>query len=112
MRLVLGLLYEMALNLTRCPHRILPLMTLAYLMQAMDKSTTGTASIMGLLADTNMVGQDYALTSTFLWCGVIVGELPANRIVQMLPVAKLLSGALILWGIVSNWQFPGKVDRC
>ncbi|KAL8292644.1 hypothetical protein RQP46_001256 [Phenoliferia psychrophenolica] len=49
--------------------RILPLMVLAYLMQALDKSTTVT----GIQKDTHMKGQDYALTSTFLWVGIIAG---------------------------------------
>lgn len=49
-------------------------MCLAYITQSFDKGTTGAASIMGWPQDLGMVGQDYALTGTFLWVGVIVGE--------------------------------------
>lgn len=49
-------------------------MCLAYLMQAMDKDTLNRASIMGWQADVGAKGQDYALTSTFLWIGIIIGE--------------------------------------
>ncbi|KZO91405.1 MFS general substrate transporter [Calocera viscosa TUFC12733] len=80
--------------------RVLPCMIMCYLAQALDKGVLGTASIMGLQADTGMVGQDYALTNTVLWIGVIVGELPANRLVQVLPLAKFVSISLILWGCV------------
>ena len=41
--------------------RILPCMCACYLGQGLDKGVLGTASIMGLQADTGMVGQDYAL---------------------------------------------------
>ncbi|KAJ7908972.1 major facilitator superfamily domain-containing protein [Mycena leptocephala] len=81
-------------------HRILPLMCLAYLCQALDKSTTATASIMGLRPDTHMTGQDYALTSTFVWIGIIVGEFPANRAIQVFPAAKLLGASMIIWGLL------------
>jgi MFS family permease len=55
---------------------------------------------MGLQADTNMHGQDYALTSTVLWIGIIAGEFPANRIVQRFPTARVLGIAIILWGLL------------
>jgi hypothetical protein len=63
----------------RIHRRILPLLCLAYLCQAMDKGTLGTSSIMGWQDDVGAKGQDYALTSTFLWCGIIVGEPIVSR---------------------------------
>ena len=59
-------------NLTRAS--LLPVMCLAYVTQSLDKGTLGTAAIMGWQKDVGAVGQDYALTSTFLWAGIIVGE--------------------------------------
>ena len=41
-------------------------MCLCYLAQSLDKGVLGTASIMGLQADTGMVGQDYALAASRL----------------------------------------------
>jgi hypothetical protein len=46
----------------------------AYITQSLDKGTLGSSSIMGWQADVGAKGQDYALTSTFLWIGIIVGE--------------------------------------
>lgn len=42
--------------------------------QAIDKGALGPASIMGWQANVGAKGQDYALTSTFLYIGIIVGE--------------------------------------
>ncbi len=46
-----------------------------------------------------MVGQDYALTTTTFWIGLIIGEFPANRLIQILPLGKYLSGAVFLWSV-------------
>lgn len=40
----------------------------------MDKGTLSLASIMGWQADVGAKGQDFALTTTFLWVGIILGE--------------------------------------
>jgi hypothetical protein len=93
-------------------------MCLAYLTQALDKGTLGPASIMGWQADVGAKGQDYALTSTLLWAGIICGEpivrrIPfqllgsahpqANQLVRRLPVAKLLGSAMLIWTAVSTF---------
>ncbi len=49
-------------------------MCVAYITQSLDKGTLGSSSIMGWQADVGAVGQDYALTSTFLYVGIIAGE--------------------------------------
>ena len=54
-------------------------MCLAYVTQSLDKGTLGSAVIMGWQTDVNAKGQDYALTSTIFWCGLIVGEPLVSR---------------------------------
>lgn len=95
----------------RIHKRILPLMCLAYFLQALDKGTLGTSSIMGWQESVGAKGQDYALTSTCLWIGIIVGEpivsplyslgdrvdVQANQCVRKLPLAKLLSAGTFVW---------------
>lgn len=56
-------------------------MCVAYITQSLDKGTLGSASIMGWQADVHAKGQDYALTSTFLYVGIIAGE-PLVRVHQ------------------------------
>ena len=38
--------------------------------------------------------------TTVFWIGIIVGEVPANRLIQIAPLGKFLSGSLILWGVI------------
>lgn len=49
-------------------------MCVAYITQALDKNTLAPSSIMGWVPDVGAQGQDYAMTSTLLWVGIICGE--------------------------------------
>ncbi|RSH83548.1 uncharacterized protein EHS24_007236 [Apiotrichum porosum] len=80
--------------------RILPLLCLGYLCQALDKGTVASASIMGWIEDVHAVGQDYAMTATILWCGIITAEPLANQLIRRLPMAKLLAGGICIWSIL------------
>ncbi|OWT36143.1 hypothetical protein C362_06177 [Cryptococcus neoformans Bt1] len=77
--------------------RILPLICIGYLCQALDKGTLTSASIMGWINDVGAVGQDYSLTGTLLWCGIISGEPLANQCVRRLPLRQLLVGGIVVW---------------
>ncbi|ODO05141.1 hypothetical protein L198_01829 [Cryptococcus wingfieldii CBS 7118] len=54
--------------------RILPILCIGYLCQAFDKTTLTSASIMGWIEDVGDKGQDFSLTTTLLWIGIIAGE--------------------------------------
>lgn len=66
---------------------------------------------MGIQRDVGLVGQQYALLGTILYVGILVGEVssadpdndttdpqvPANRIIQLFPIAKFLGCLVICW---------------
>lgn len=79
---------------------LLPIMCVAYITQSLDKGTLSTAAIMGWQTDVGAVGQDYALTTTFLWGGIIVGEPVVNQLIRRFPVAKLLGICMAIWSIL------------
>jgi hypothetical protein len=73
---------------------------------------------MGWQTDVGAVGNDYALSGTFLWCGIIAGEpfvrqvdlntfaetadhAQANQLTRRLPLGKLLGSAMLIWSIAS-----------
>lgn len=84
-------------------------MCVAYVTQSLDKGTLGSSSIMGWQADVKAKGQDYALTSTFLYVGIIAGEPVVNQLIRRLPIAKILGVSMVAWSGVSV-QFP--ILRC
>jgi len=80
--------------------RILPFLIITYFFQTFDKGTLAFSSIMGIQRDVGLVGQQYALLGTILYVGILVGEIPANRIIQLFPIAKFLGVLIILWGVL------------
>ncbi|KAJ7228810.1 MFS general substrate transporter [Mycena pura] len=77
--------------------RILTVMVITYFAQTLDKGTLNFASIMGILQDTNLHGQQYAWLTT---CGYLLWEFPTNRLIQHLPIGKYLGFCIAGWGLV------------
>ncbi|KZT57446.1 putative MFS allantoate transporter [Calocera cornea HHB12733] len=79
---------------------IMPLMCIVYALQFWDKTTLSYASIMGLQAQTHLVGQDYSWLGTIFYFGYLAFEYPANLMMQRLPLAKFTAVNTLLWGAV------------
>ncbi|ORX38061.1 major facilitator superfamily domain-containing protein [Kockovaella imperatae] len=77
--------------------RVLPVMCVCYITQSLDKGALGATSIMGWRETVHAVGQDYALTSTIFYCGIIVGEPLVNQFIRRAPVAKILAFSMFGW---------------
>ncbi|RDX44014.1 MFS general substrate transporter [Lentinus brumalis] len=80
--------------------RVLLVMVVTYFAQTLDKGTINFASIMGIVEDTHLVGQQYSWLTT---CGImasLIWEFPTNRLIQRLPIAKYLSFNIAAWGAV------------
>ncbi|OCF40025.1 hypothetical protein I317_06163 [Kwoniella heveanensis CBS 569] len=80
--------------------RIMPFLLLIYFCQTFDKGTLAFSSIMGIQADTHLVGQQYSTLGTILYVGYMIGELPVNRIIQKVPLGKFLGILVIIWGVI------------
>ena len=79
---------------------LLPVMYFTYFLQYLDKTTLSYASIMGLQADTGLVGNQYSWLGTVFYFGYLIAEPLANRLMQKLPLGKFTAANTILWGIV------------
>ncbi|KAF9884223.1 hypothetical protein FE257_001955 [Aspergillus nanangensis] len=83
---------------TMIDRRVLVIMILTYFLQALDKGTMSFASIMGIIEDTGMTGQQYSWLTTCIYIAVLIVEYPTNWIIQRVPLAKYLGINVILWG--------------
>ncbi|KAJ7499069.1 MFS general substrate transporter [Mycena latifolia] len=72
--------------------RVLTVMVITYFAQTLDKGTLNFASIMGIIPDTHLHGQQYAWLTT---CGTLLWEL-----IQRLPVGTYLGFCISAWGLV------------
>lgn len=80
--------------------RVLSVMVATYFLQAIDKGTLSFASIMGIITDTNLVGQEYSWLTTCIYITILVVEYPQNWIIARVPLGKYLSFNIIAWGAV------------
>lgn len=75
--------------------RLLPIMLITYFCQSLDKGTIGFSSIMGILDDARLQGQQYSWLGTILYIGILVGEYPQNYLLQKFPVGKFLAAKYV-----------------
>ncbi|KAI0033800.1 MFS general substrate transporter [Vararia minispora EC-137] len=80
--------------------RVLVVMVVTYFAQTLDKGTVNFASIMGIIGDTHLHGQQYAWLTTCVYIAILCWEFPANRLLQILPLGKFLSFNIVAWGTV------------
>ncbi|KAF7331961.1 hypothetical protein MKEN_00076400 [Mycena kentingensis (nom. inval.)] len=80
--------------------RVLTVMVITYFAQTLDKGTLNFASIMGIIPDTGLHGQQYAWLTTCLYIAILAWEFPTNRLIQRLPIAKYLGFCISAWGLV------------
>jgi len=80
--------------------RVLVVMVTTYFAQTLDKGTLNFASIMGIIADTKLHGQQYAWLTTCVYIAILLWEFPTNRLIQRLPIAKYLGFCISAWGLV------------
>ncbi|TBU25211.1 MFS general substrate transporter [Dichomitus squalens] len=80
--------------------RVLVVMVVTYFAQTLDKGTINFASIMGIVDDTHLVGQQYSWLTTCVYLAILAWEFPTNRLIQRLPIGKYLAFNISAWGVV------------
>ncbi|KAI8139580.1 major facilitator superfamily domain-containing protein [Fennellomyces sp. T-0311] len=80
--------------------RVLVIMTVTYFLQALDKGTLSFTSIMNLIEDTGLQGQQYSWLTTCIYIAVLIVEYPINWILQRVPIAKYLAFNILAWSVV------------
>ncbi|CAK4033220.1 major facilitator superfamily transporter [Lecanosticta acicola] len=80
--------------------RLMPLICITYILQSIDKTTLGYAAVFGLKDDTHLVGSQYSWLGALFYLGYLAFEYPTGILLQKLPIARFMSGTVILWGVV------------
>ncbi|ORY21526.1 putative allantoate permease [Naematelia encephala] len=80
---------------------IVPLLLVALMMGAVDKNALGTAAVLGLRTDLNLVGQQYSWTSSIIFFGSLASLFPALFFMQKYPAGKVIAANVTVWGIIS-----------
>jgi hypothetical protein len=67
---------------------ILPLMCILYWIQFMDKTTLGSAAILGIQEATHLTTNQYNWLGTIFYLSYLLFEFPQNLALQRFPVGK------------------------
>ncbi|KAF9529884.1 MFS general substrate transporter [Crepidotus variabilis] len=92
--------HEQALRVRRKIDRhILPLMCILYWIQFMDKTTLGSAAILGIRESTHLTTNQYNWLGTIFYLSYLLFEFPQNLCLQRFPVGKWMSVNIFVWAI-------------
>lgn len=82
--------------------RLLPAVSVLYLLSFLDRSNVANARIEGLTADLHMTGNEYLTGLTLYFIGYVLFELPCNIILKRTTPKFWLPTLTVAWGIVAT----------
>ncbi|TFK39914.1 major facilitator superfamily domain-containing protein [Crucibulum laeve] len=90
--------------LTKMDIRILPLVTLLYLLAYLDRSNIGNARVAGMQKELHMSNAQYSIALTVTTIPYIMAEIPSNLLLKTVGPNLMLPTMASLWGIVTIMQ--------
>lgn len=82
--------------------RLLPPLTLLYLLSFLDRSNVGNARIEGLVTDLHITGNQYLTGLTLYFIGYVLFEVPCNIILKIWSPRFWFPTLTVTWGIVAT----------
>ncbi|KAE8454574.1 hypothetical protein EG329_000197 [Mollisiaceae sp. DMI_Dod_QoI] len=82
--------------------KLLPPLTLLYLLSFLDRSNIGNAKLDGLTTDLHITGNQYLLTLTIYFVGYVLFEIPCNIALKRTTPKIWLPTLMLVWGIVAT----------
>lgn len=82
--------------------RLMPILTLMYLLNFLDRANLAQARQGSLEEDLGMTGTDFNLATSIFFVGYLLMQLPSNMLLTRVRPSLYLSLAVMLWGVVST----------
>lgn len=82
--------------------RLMPILVVMYLLNFLDRANLAQARQGTLEKDLGMTGTDFNLATSIFFVGYLLMQLPSNMILTRVRPSLYLSGAVMLWGVVST----------
>lgn len=80
---------------------ILSYCCLMYFTNYLDRSNISNAYVSGMKEELNMIGNDFNKINTIFTCGYIVGMIPNNLMLQVIPPRIWFPTMQIVWGVLT-----------
>ncbi|KAJ7134646.1 major facilitator superfamily domain-containing protein [Mycena epipterygia] len=84
--------------------RLIPILTLLYLLSFLDRTNVGNAKILGLTTDLHVPAPHYNTALALYFVAYVIFEVPANIILKRFNPQLWLPTLTLVWGIVSVCQ--------
>ncbi|GJN88975.1 hypothetical protein Rhopal_001946-T1 [Rhodotorula paludigena] len=84
----------------RIDYRLVPFLSLLYLLSFLDRVNIGQARLDGLEADLGLVGNQYQATLVIFFVGYVVTEVPSNMLLKRIRPSRLIPAVMLAWGLV------------
>ncbi|KAJ5256603.1 hypothetical protein N7478_012707 [Penicillium angulare] len=88
--------------LRKLDYRLLPPLTLLYLLSFLDRSNVGNAKLEGMTTDIKMSGDQYLNGLTLYFVGYVLFEIPCNIVLKKTTPRTWLPTLTLIWGIVAT----------
>ncbi|KAF2179403.1 allantoin permease [Zopfia rhizophila CBS 207.26] len=95
-----GLDAERKLVLRKIDLVIMPIICITYTIQFLDKLSLNYASAYSLIPDLGLEGQRYSWVAAIFNFGYLFWAIPANLLIQRLPVSKYTGCMILTWSIL------------
>ncbi|KAL6703668.1 hypothetical protein ACN47E_009442 [Coniothyrium glycines] len=82
--------------------RLLPAVSVLYLLSFLDRSNVANARVEGLTADLNMTGNQYLTGLTLYFVGYVLFEIPCNIVLKRTTPKFWLPTLTLAWGVVAT----------
>ncbi|KFY64761.1 hypothetical protein V496_03048 [Pseudogymnoascus sp. VKM F-4515 (FW-2607)] len=87
-----------AKTLRKMDIRLIPVLTVLYLLSFLDRGNIGNANIQGLSVDLGLSGAEYNLCLTVFFFTYCFFEIPSNLLLKKLRPSIYLPSIMVLWG--------------
>ncbi|TFY80018.1 hypothetical protein EWM64_g3996 [Hericium alpestre] len=84
--------------------RLVPWLSLLYLLSFLDRTSIGNAKLYGLETDLHITDNQYLIGLTIFFFPYAIFEVPSNVFLKRLRPSLWLSGLMLLWGIMMTVQ--------
>ncbi|ETW78660.1 major facilitator superfamily [Heterobasidion irregulare TC 32-1] len=91
--------------------RLIPWLSLLYLLSFLDRTSIGNAKLYGLEKDLHITDKQYLISLTIFFFPYSVFEVPSNVFLKRLRPSIWLSALMLLWGIMMEQTVQGLVHN-
>ncbi|BGP47719.1 hypothetical protein JCM10450v2_003584 [Rhodotorula kratochvilovae] len=81
-------------------YKLVPFLSLLYLLSFLDRVNIGQARLDGLEKDLGLVGQQYNITLVIFFVSYVALEVPSNILLKKMRPSRFIPAIMISWGIV------------